>query len=69
MIIDVPGAGIYHRVHAKTGTLTHAHTLSGYLIQTRGDTVAFSIMINDYLTSGREVDYYADRLCELLVTL
>ena len=57
------------RVFAKTGTLTHAHTLSGYLIQTGGDTVAFSIMTNDYLTSGVEVDAYADRLCELLVTL
>ena len=63
---DGPAQG---RVFAKTGTLTHAHTLSGYLIQTGGDTVAFSIMINDYLTSGAEVDRYADRLCELLVTL
>ena len=61
------GGPAYGRVHAKTGTLTHAHTLSGYLIQADGDTVAFSIMTNNYLTSGREVDYYADRLLELLI--
>lgn len=55
------------RVFAKTGTLTHARTLSGYLIQAGGDTVAFSIMANAYLTGNEAVNTHIYRICELLV--
>ena len=35
------------RVAAKTGTLTYDHSLSGYVVTTDGQNLAFSIMSND----------------------
>lgn len=41
-----PAAG---RVHAKTGTLTSASALSGYVTTISGHHLAFSILLNNYL--------------------
>ncbi|MDE1898406.1 MAG: D-alanyl-D-alanine carboxypeptidase/D-alanyl-D-alanine-endopeptidase [Xanthomonadaceae bacterium] len=35
-------------VHAKTGTLAHMYTLSGYLLTGAGRRLAFSVMLNNY---------------------
>lgn len=35
-------------VHAKTGTLAHIYTLSGYLLTGEGRRLAFSVMLNNY---------------------
>lgn len=35
-------------VQAKTGTLSHVYTLSGYVIDAAGDRLAFSLMLNRY---------------------
>jgi D-alanyl-D-alanine carboxypeptidase/D-alanyl-D-alanine-endopeptidase (penicillin-binding protein 4) len=35
-------------VHAKTGTLAHIYTLSGYLLTSDGRHLAFSVMLNNY---------------------
>ena len=35
-------------VHAKTGTLAHMYTLSGYLLTGDGRRLAFSVMLNNY---------------------
>ncbi len=35
-------------VHAKTGTLAHIYTLSGYLLTREGRHLAFSVMLNNY---------------------
>ena len=35
-------------VHAKTGTLAHMYTLSGYLVTGDGRRLAFSVMLNNY---------------------
>ena len=40
-----PAAG---NVHAKTGTLRWANSLSGYLTTAAGEKVAFSLMLNRY---------------------
>jgi serine-type D-Ala-D-Ala carboxypeptidase/endopeptidase (penicillin-binding protein 4) len=40
------------KVFAKTGTLSEATALSGYIIGVSGRTVAFSILCNDHLPGG-----------------
>lgn len=42
--LDSPGKG---RIHAKTGSLTHVHTLSGYMDLPSGGRLAFSIMTDN----------------------
>ena len=41
------GTALEGRIRAKTGTLFGANTLSGFLDTSRGDTLAFSVMVND----------------------
>ncbi|MFC1484020.1 D-alanyl-D-alanine carboxypeptidase/D-alanyl-D-alanine-endopeptidase [Candidatus Neomarinimicrobiota bacterium] len=61
------GTAAEGRVFAKTGTLRHARALSGYAHNHKGDWIAFSILVNDYLTPLREVNNKIARICELLV--
>ncbi|PZF79501.1 D-alanyl-D-alanine carboxypeptidase/D-alanyl-D-alanine endopeptidase [Jiangella anatolica] len=49
---DTPAAG---NVHAKTGSLTGASSLSGYVDDADGRRLVFSIVFNDYL-SGKPSD-------------
>jgi hypothetical protein len=35
-------------LRAKTGTLSHAYALSGYVTDARGEHLAFSLMLNHY---------------------
>ena len=42
-------------VYAKTGTLRHNHNLSGYWESPKGNKYAFSIMVNHYTVSTREI--------------
>jgi D-alanyl-D-alanine carboxypeptidase/D-alanyl-D-alanine-endopeptidase (penicillin-binding protein 4) len=50
------------RVHAKTGTLTHASALSGYVQSASYGTLAFSILANNYGTPAAEVRALIDRI-------
>ena len=43
-------------VHAKTGTITYARSLSGYLDTADGERIIFSTMCNNYTTPTREVN-------------
>jgi D-alanyl-D-alanine carboxypeptidase/D-alanyl-D-alanine-endopeptidase (penicillin-binding protein 4) len=61
------GTAAEGRIFAKTGTLRHARALSGYAHTEKGDWIAFSILVNDYLTPLREVNEIITRICELLV--
>ncbi|MDQ3010706.1 MAG: D-alanyl-D-alanine carboxypeptidase/D-alanyl-D-alanine-endopeptidase [Acidobacteriota bacterium] len=50
----------------KTGTLTGANALSGYLTTKRGQVIVFSAMGNNYAGAGRDVSGVLDRICVLL---
>lgn len=42
-------------VHAKTGSIRHVNTLAGYVMPTRTDTLAFSILANNHGLEGSRV--------------
>ncbi|WP_168609287.1 D-alanyl-D-alanine carboxypeptidase/D-alanyl-D-alanine endopeptidase [Oleiagrimonas citrea] len=65
-----PAAG---NLHAKTGTLRYAYTLSGYVRSANGQPLAFSIMLNDYArprnTDGRPTAGRATRDIDAIARL
>jgi D-alanyl-D-alanine carboxypeptidase/D-alanyl-D-alanine-endopeptidase (penicillin-binding protein 4) len=61
---DSPAAG---HIRAKTGTLNHVSTLSGYAERRDGSWLAFSILVNNYNGQAAEVRSVMDRICTLLV--
>lgn len=54
------------RVWAKTGYINRTRTLSGYLETTSGEPLVFSLMVNNYSCTTKEVEAAQDRLCALL---
>ena len=50
------------RVHAKTGTLTHATALAGYIEAASGRHLAFSIFINNFGVSTSYIRKLADQI-------
>ncbi len=56
------GTPAAEQVRAKTGTLTHVSALSGYL-ETGGRTVAFSVLVNNYLGENAPIRGLIDRIC------
>lgn len=53
------------RVMAKTGSLTGVSTLSGYVINTNGDKLIFSIMMNNYIEGS--MNKIQDEICQVLI--
>ena len=54
------------RVRAKTGFITGARTLSGYVDTAGGRRLAFALLCNQYSTPTREVNEAQDAIVELL---
>lgn len=48
------------RVMAKTGTLSHVRSLSGYLTTLDGDTIVFSMLANNFRVPATEIDAVMD---------
>ncbi|MEM0962934.1 MAG: D-alanyl-D-alanine carboxypeptidase/D-alanyl-D-alanine-endopeptidase [Bacteroidota bacterium] len=53
-------------VRAKTGFITGARTLSGYVRSAAGDLIAFSLMCNNYTVPTSRVNRSQDEIVELL---
>ncbi len=57
------GTKLEGKLFAKTGTLSEANALSGYLTAASGQTLAFSILVNGHLPGSKEEVHAIDRLC------
>jgi serine-type D-Ala-D-Ala carboxypeptidase/endopeptidase (penicillin-binding protein 4) len=55
-------------VHAKTGTLNKARSLSGYVTTADGERLIFSILANNTTTPGSAVTHVADVIAAALAT-
>ena len=55
--------------HAKTGTLSHVSSLSGYVTDHEGDLIAFSILINNNINPTRTSITVQDRIVRILADL
>jgi D-alanyl-D-alanine carboxypeptidase/D-alanyl-D-alanine-endopeptidase (penicillin-binding protein 4) len=55
------------RVFAKSGTLTHVTTLSGYAYTARGEMLAFSVMTNNFNASAAAARSFIDDLLMLFI--
>ena len=60
------GTSAEGNLHAKTGTLTGASSLSGYVRTADNDTLAFSILINNYASTVRAYRQVEDRIGVIL---
>lgn len=56
----------YNNVHAKTGALTGVSCISGYVTTKRDHTLAFSIMMQNFVGSAKRVIEFQDKILEIL---
>jgi D-alanyl-D-alanine carboxypeptidase/D-alanyl-D-alanine-endopeptidase (penicillin-binding protein 4) len=54
-------------IRAKTGTLSRVSAIGGYAQTPTGETMAFSILVNNYVAPAAEVRSFIDKMCLLLV--
>jgi D-alanyl-D-alanine carboxypeptidase/D-alanyl-D-alanine-endopeptidase (penicillin-binding protein 4) len=60
-------AGVAGRIHAKTGSVAHVRTLSGYADTAGGRRLVFSFLSNNESVKGREVHDVIDGLCAAML--
>ena len=57
------------KIIAKTGTLSGVSCLSGYIFTTRGDPLAFSILMNGYVDEAKPFRNLQDRIVSALTDI
>jgi D-alanyl-D-alanine carboxypeptidase/D-alanyl-D-alanine-endopeptidase (penicillin-binding protein 4) len=62
------GTPAENNVHAKTGSVAQARSLSGFVQSLGGDTVMFSILANNWTAPAREVERAADSIAARLAS-
>lgn len=55
-----------NNVHAKTGTMVGISSLSGYITSKNYHTLAFSVIIQNYVGDSSEARNFQDMICEML---
>lgn len=60
------GTAAEGNVHAKTGSLSAIRALSGYVTNAAGERMIFSILVNQYVGSSREIDAIVDPALALI---
>ena len=63
------GTAAAGNVHAKTGFVDKARSLSGYVTTANGRLLIFSLLCNNWTTTSREVDQVADAIAVRLAGL
>ena len=63
------GTSAQGNVHAKTGTLDKARSLSGYVTTADGHVLLFSALCNNYIVPTRRVDMVTDALATRLASM
>ena len=53
-------------MRAKTGSIANARSLSGYVRTATGETLAFSILTNNFTLRGAQIDEITDRAVEAM---
>jgi serine-type D-Ala-D-Ala carboxypeptidase/endopeptidase (penicillin-binding protein 4) len=61
------GTAAEGRVRAKTGTMSHVRSLSGYVTTLEGETIAFAMIANDFRVAAAEIDARMDQALERVV--
>jgi D-alanyl-D-alanine carboxypeptidase/D-alanyl-D-alanine-endopeptidase (penicillin-binding protein 4) len=62
---DTPAQG---NVHAKTGSIAEARSLSGYVTTADGERLIFSILSNNWTTPGSAITGVADQIAAALAS-
>jgi serine-type D-Ala-D-Ala carboxypeptidase/endopeptidase (penicillin-binding protein 4) len=60
-------ANIAGKIHAKTGSVAHVRTLSGFAETTGGRKLIFSFMSNNEQVKSHEVQETLDGLCQAMI--
>lgn len=60
------GTAAENHVHAKTGSLSGVSSLSGYVTTRDDETIAFSMLMQNFIGSAASVRRAQDRICEIL---
>ena len=55
-----------NNLRAKTGTISGVSCLSGYIKARNGHDIAFSIMVQNYVTRAKVARIFIDEICDLL---
>lgn len=58
----------FNNLHAKTGTLSGVAALSGYVRNNKGNMIAFSILVQNYVGSAKQARDFIDAMCEILAS-